>query len=79
MTIAILIIVSVIAVGLFVVECILEKVEEKLEFMRSDLDQLRSQWVPPNIGARRVPTPVELATARNRMDQAGVAHPGGPG
>jgi len=55
------------------------KMESDVSLTRSDVIAIRRQLLPPNVGGRQVPSPADLAAARNRIDATGTAHPGGPG
>lgn len=62
-----------------VLTCVIYHVlKQRLIFLQDDMNAMRVQLFPPNVGGRLAPTPSELQAARNRMDRLGVAHPGGP-
>lgn len=50
----------------------------RLQLLQDDVSAVRIRTVPVDVGGRLAPSPGELQAARNRMDQLGVAHPGGP-
>jgi len=50
----------------------------RLILLQEDVSAIRIRSVPVDVGGRPAPTIAELQAAKNRMDQFGVAHPGGP-
>lgn len=50
----------------------------RLNHLEDALARLERSLIVPNTGGRIVPTAVELAAARNRIDSSGLARPGAP-
>lgn len=66
-----------ISVGVAILVAV-RKIESDGRLTRSDVIAIRRYTIPPDVGGRPIPTLAEIAAARNRIDPAGTAHPGGP-
>lgn len=68
-------ILNLIAVGLLASRMAI--LDANMLTLRKELKSAISPQTLGSRGGRQVPTPQELEAARNRIDQTGLAHPGG--
>ena len=78
---------AVIVLLLLVVQLIVIKaIQQDVLQVQSDMNQVRRIFIPPNVGARPVPSSADIAAARaradsfapNQVDASGVAKVAGP-
>lgn len=78
---------AVIVLLLLVLQLIVVKaIQQDVLQVQSDMNQVRRAFIPPNVGARPVPSSADIAAARaradsfgqNRVDASGTAQVGGP-